>query len=250
MRIIRPITELLCQLIIALLCGMTIWGFAFTLQRMNEFETVKKGAERIALAYDEGIYESAVATSQVGDDLLNISIPKVDFSKIVDISTICDDAIEALAEESMLQQKISRVRSEMASRPGMLGRLIVPGAQLDVAFFNAQIQTYSNSARQAVTDAPDSCAYIPDFIPGTVVLADHNHQEFGRLLLISPGMTGYIVTDSEIINLVANHIFNGHNTEVSLTDAAGNPLVAFSDYMAYTCLDRWQNIRIVGFDIY
>lgn len=103
--------------------------------------------------------------------------------------------------------KIARTKSEIASRPGMVGRLIVPDANIDVALFSASARSDSAEIVQAITDNPDSCAYITESISGAVVLADHNTQGFRGLYQVVPGTTGLIVTATETIDIVATEVF-------------------------------------------
>ena len=175
-------------------------------------------------------------------------IPTVDFSDVQECATIGDSEIKAALEAYWLKMKIARTKSEIASRPGMVGRLIVPDANIDVALFSASARSDSAEIVQAITDNPDSCAYITESISGAIVLADHNTQGFRGLSQVVPGTTGLIVTATETIDIVATEVFNGHNYGI-LTDNDGVPISNIANYIAYTCRDIWQNVRIVGFDV-
>ena len=167
------------------------------------------------------------------------------------IAALCDGEINsaiAKYEEAKRiaaeKQRIANVQSEIASRPGMIGRFYVPSVGIDVALFAVN----GLPAAQYVVDAADSCAYMTESVPGAVVLADHSNQDFGALRSVTTGMKAQIVTANGTINLVASSVTNGHNYTY-LTDGNGTPLQPFAPYFAYTCLDNWQNIRIVGWSL-
>lgn len=126
----------------------------------------------------------------------------------------------------------------------------MPDAGINVGLYAVNLSSSANeAAAQAITDARDSCAYITGVIPGAVILADHKNQDFSGLTKVTQGMTGMIVTADSTINLVATYITNGKNTGYGLADSAGNTISAIAPYIAYTCLQDWQNVRIVGFSV-
>lgn len=153
--------------------------------------------------------------------------------------------VDAAAEEHRVQQFLASAQAEVASHPGMVGRLYVPSAGINVGLYSAPMSS-GTANMQAVTDAADSCAYISGAIPGAILLADHNTQAFSSLTSIGQGTTGYIIRADRIEKIVATTVMNGHNNG-NLADSNMNPLGAIAPYIAYTCMSSWQNVRIVGF---
>lgn len=153
--------------------------------------------------------------------------------------------IDAAAEEYRVQQFLASAQAEVASHPGMVGRLYIPSAGINVGLYSASMSS-GTAYMQAVTDAADSCAYISGAIPGAILLADHNTQAFASLTSIRQGTSGYIIRADRIEKIVATSVLNGHNNG-NLTDNNMNPLGAIAPYIAYTCMSSWQNVRIVGF---
>lgn len=215
---------------------------------VERLEAVQKlAASMTSIHYDT--FDQTEQLAQLGDDLLHANmVPTVDFSIAQQYAAIGDSQIKAALAEYQFQAKVAGVKSEISVRPGMIGRLIVPDANIDVALFYASAVTSSAEAVQAITDAADSCAYITDFIPGTTVLADHNTQSFRGLFQVSVGTTGMIITETGVIDIVATQVFDGHNYG-TLTDSFGTPISNVATYTAYTCRDVWQNVRIVGFNV-
>ena len=191
-------------------------------------------------------YSAAVASIVNGQEAC-----KANALDTKNITSLCDADINAAIAKyqeakriAAEKQRIANIQNEIASRPGMVGRLIISSVGIDVALIAAN----DTAGAQAVVDAADSCAYISSYIPGAIILADHSNQDFSGLRSVSVGTKGQIVTSNGTINIVASTVFNGHNFGY-LTDANGAALGAIAPYIAYTCIDNWQNVRIVGWSI-
>ena len=67
-------------------------------------------------------------------------------------SMVCDAKVKAESAESSLEVSNETVLEEMANRPGMVGRLVIPSVGVNVALFSG--------SDQAIVDAQDSAAYL------------------------------------------------------------------------------------------
>lgn len=197
-------------------------------RRTSSFQTESK------YVYDDNNGSALIATLASAQD-----IPASEF---IGVSTSCDKAIS----DKVKAVKIARSKKPVGSRSDMYGRLVIPSVGIDVALIIASGREYC----QAVTDAADSAAIqIGPFLESSHVISDHNNQDFRTLTHVTVGTPAYIETTNGRINLVCSTVFNGHNTDTMLTDGNYNNLVNVAEYMCYTCLDSWRNIRIVGFNV-
>lgn len=228
-------------------------SFITQTQKMSDVANSMQNIKSAVVNEINEIPQTDDSVLQIGNELLFLeSNPEItqtpnEVSEGVRVSNLCDSQINASIANYRTQQRIAAAQKETASRAGMVGRLIIPSAGIDVALINGPA-SYGLPTLQAITDAPDSCAYITGSIPGATLLADHNNQGFRGLTSVRVGTTGMIVTATDVINIVATTVFNGHNTG-HLTDGNMVPLGAVAPYIAYTCLDNSFNIRIVGFSI-
>ena len=179
--------------------------------------------------------------------LNQISVPE-EIELAETTSEICNTEIEKDVEDYRFRQMIAAAQYKAASTPGMVGTLIIPAVGINVPLFNVNIRSEGSARAQVVTDNANSCAYMPDYIPGAALLADHQHQDFRTLDQVRIGTTGYIVTADSVINIVATTVMNGHNTG-EIVDSNMSPVGAIAPYIAYTCQGSSYNIRIVGFSI-
>ena len=125
---------------------------------------------------------------------------------------------------------------------GFQGRLFIPSVDIDVALYDG--------CYQYITDRDDSANLYDLFHYTGKVIADHKHQEFEPLKRVEVGMFGYIVfPDNTAVKIQCVSIIDGHNTETYLTDANYIPLEGPHDYLMYTCMANWQNIRICEWDV-
>lgn len=117
------------------------------------------------------------------------------------------------------------------------GRLYIPDLNINVALYRGH-EPY-------ITDRVDSAnifAFNRD--PGFTI-ADHNYQQFSKLLSVKVGIKGYIQTESERIDIECVDVFNGYNTG-RIVDENGVNAMNRADYMMYTCTshDTYRNVLI------
>jgi len=130
------------------------------------------------------------------------------------------------------------VASQMASRPGMMGRLSIPDVGIDVAVFN--------SDSQATADAVDSACYF-DWL-GYPVMGDHQNQGWSALQYCVPGSTlAYFDNGSSVTTYICTDNFTGINTGYGFTYDDGTP-ISGSSLVLYTCLGSdWTHDRFCYF---
>lgn len=130
------------------------------------------------------------------------------------------------------------VASQMASRPGMMGRLSIPDVGIDVAVFN--------SDNQATADAVDSACYF-DWL-GYPVMGDHQNQGWSALQYCVPGSTlAYFDNGSSVTTYICTDNFTGINTGYGFTYDDGTP-ISGSSLVLYTCLGSdWTHDRFCYF---
>ena len=116
--------------------------------------------------------------------------------------------------------------AQMASRPGMMGRLSIPDVGIDVAVFN--------SDSPATADAVDSACYF-DWL-GYPVMGDHQNQGWSALQYCVPGSTlAYFDNGSSVTTYICTDNFTGINTGYGFTYDDGTP-ISGSSLVLYTCL--------------
>ncbi|MCQ2529176.1 MAG: hypothetical protein MJ108_08705 [Saccharofermentans sp.] len=122
------------------------------------------------------------------------------------------------------------------------GRLVISSANIDVALYN--------SISQSVCDAEDSaCFYHMPNIQG-MTIADHNYQAFSSLTQVNVGDIGMIKTNNGgTIYIKCVEVADGHNTIDSLVYEDGTVATGRCDYLTYTCLENYKNIRICQWNI-
>ena len=118
---------------------------------------------------------------------------------------------------------------------GTFGRLYV--SSYDVALYDYNVHTTSDSALQTLVDNKDSAAYYKN--RGRLVIADHYYQGFSALVNLTEGNTSYIkFEDGSIIKYRLIKKSRGINTGLDLTDTLGNSFFDMeSDIIMYTCYD-------------
>ena len=120
------------------------------------------------------------------------------------------------------------------------GRWIIQSRGIDVACYLC--------ISQDVVDAEDAASFFQ--LGDQYVIADHSNQEFKSLGSCQPGDLACLETEDGIAVYVCTATVQGHNTEQSITDDAGNSIeYGFNTggITCYTCNDNWQNIHIVLF---
>lgn len=145
---------------------------------------------------------------------------------------------EEVVVEPEPQQESVDVASQMASRPGMMGRLSIPDVGIDVAVFN--------SDSQATADAVDSACYF-DWL-GYPVMGDHQNQGWSALQYCVPGSTlAYFDNGSSVTTYICTDNFTGINTGYGFTYDDGTP-ISGSSLVLYTCLGSdWTHDRFCYF---
>ena len=130
------------------------------------------------------------------------------------------------------------VAAQMASRPGMMGRLSIPDVGIDVAVFN--------SDSQATADAVDSACCF-DWL-GYLVMGDHQNQGWSALQYCVPGSTlAYFDNGSSVTTYICTDNFTGINTGYGFTYDDGTP-ISGSSLVLYTCLGSdWTHDRFCYF---
>lgn len=142
--------------------------------------------------------------------------------------------------------------------PGYMGDLKIESTGINVPVVNMGDPS-SNSGKilQFLVDRP-SCAVayklslpvLPDDAEdySTTIICDHSRQGFSRIANCKLGDIAQIVQlDGTVIEYEVTANFTGHNTGNEITDENGDDIVKdnLGGVTLYTCLDSWQNIRIV-----
>lgn len=133
--------------------------------------------------------------------------------------------------------------SPVSQAASYYGRLHIPSVGIDVGL-------YRSSDRQAVVDRKDSaCIFRLSYGRRTLLIADHYTQGFVTLMDVAVGMTGHIEkADGDIVHIVCVDVLDGHNTGNGITDDHGVSVVGQHDYLMYTCMGYWRNVRICQWD--
>lgn len=133
----------------------------------------------------------------------------------------------------------------MATKKSLKGRLLIPCVGIDVGLY--YVDWYSG---QAIADRRDSAGWYHHYLAkDSEVIADHKTQEFKTLPEVQIGDTAYIVTREAVLVLTCSVVMDGRNTGDDLVDGDGRKVYGDADYICYTCLKNWRNVRIVGFDV-
>lgn len=148
------------------------------------------------------------------------------------------DTIETtVATEPVEQTEPPQKYSDDGNYSGFVGRLYIPDVGIDVALYSG----YS----QSITDREDSANIFRWKSYYGEVIADHSNQDFSELLDVSVGSEGRIeLKDGSVVIIKCVAVFNGHNTGQELTDEVRNNIIGQADYVMYTCVNGWQNVRI------
>ena len=149
------------------------------------------------------------------------------------------EEVKALLDEN------EEVWVEKHLRNYMVGRLIIPAADINVAVFVHGYGADAAEIRQNVCDAEDSAILYSDGVGN--IIADHNNQGFINLPLVELGDLAYIVAGDCIITLECDLVTDGINTGNGITDKDGKWVSAEEDFTFYTCGEDWINVKIAGF---
>lgn len=123
------------------------------------------------------------------------------------------------------------------------GRFVIPAVEIDVGYrFERDMYSW-----QWITNLPDT-ACLFQWHEGHLILADHKTEAFEHLIDVNVGDKAYCVTEDGVKELSCIDVFDGHNTNWDLTDWDYNSVTNEYELFCYTCLDWWENIRIVVFE--
>ena len=147
--------------------------------------------------------------------------------------------VRALLDENQ------EIWEEKHMRNWMIGRLIIPEADINVAVFIHGYGADAAEIRQNVCDAEDSAILYSDGVGN--IIADHNNQGFINLPDVRLGDRAYIVAGDCIITLECDLVTDGINTGNGITDTEGKWISADEDFTFYTCGEDWINVKIAGF---
>lgn len=147
--------------------------------------------------------------------------------------------VEALLDEN------EEIWVEKHLRPWMVGRLIIPEADINVAVFIHGDGADAAEIRQNVCDAEDSAILYSDGVGN--IIADHNNQGFVNLPKVKLGDRAYLVAGDCILTLECDLVTDGINTGEGITDKDGKWVSADEDFTFYTCGEDWVNVKIAGF---
>lgn len=125
---------------------------------------------------------------------------------------------------------------------GFLGRLRIPDADIDVALYD--------SSEQSVCNRWDSACVFTIYPYIGKVIADHCNQEFSTLKKVTVGTLGEItLADGTVRPIRCVEMFDGHNNGAAITDGNWKVVLGKYDYLTYTCVNGWQNVRVCQWEI-
>lgn len=137
-------------------------------------------------------------------------------------SMVCDAKVKA---ESSLEVSNETVLEEMANRPGMVGRLVIPSVGVNVALFSG--------SDQAIVDAQDSAAYFS--AGNSMVIGDHWNQGFTKIKSCTVGTKAYIYRGDSIEALTCTNVCRGINNDYDILYEDGTSVTTGSWLLMYTC---------------
>lgn len=140
-----------------------------------------------------------------------------------------------------------QVEQEISGKPGMVGRLVIPGVGINVALYTNGEGATEEEMLQNLCDREDAAAFFCDGMG--YLIADHNNQSFRVLDGVSLGDKAFILRGHSILSLECDLKMDGHNYGKGIVDAEGNYVSSLSDYVCYTCQDSWNNVSVVGFRV-
>lgn len=122
------------------------------------------------------------------------------------------------------------------------GRLYIPELNISVALY-CGYEPY-------ITDRIDSANIFFFGTDDGLTIADHNDQEFAKLLGVKTGMHGYIQNKYRgRIDIKCVDVFNGYNNGRCIVDENGVNAMNRAAYMMYTCRGSSTHVIIALWDI-
>ena len=203
-------------------------------------------AEQCIEMFDSTALESSLNQASTMSVSMEAALSAITDSEIADFSNayayrdIGDAEIaERVAAWKAKQEALPdpAVKSQMASRPGMIGRLTIPSLGINVALFASNSQT--------VVDAADSAACFG--LGASTIIGDHQNQGFSAIRGSYVGMTAYIDNGTTKQKLTCTGVTRGTNTGYDLLDSSGASVTGHGGYIMYTCNSNWQDVTIVFF---
>ena len=140
-------------------------------------------------------------------------------------SMVCDAKVKAESAESSLEVSNETVLEEMANRPGMVGRLVIPSVGVNVALFSG--------SDQAIVDAQDSAAYFS--AGNSMVIGDHWNQGYTKIKNCAVGTKAYIYRGDSIETLTCTNVCRGINNDYDILYEDGTSATTGSWLLMYTC---------------
>lgn len=148
--------------------------------------------------------------------------------------------LETIKEILPVSMDTTIVAAEMASRSGMIGRLIIPFVGVDVALFNRYTQ--------GVVDRQDSAGTYR-YNGGQMVIADHKNQGFSAMKASVPNETIAFINDGQTIKpyiCVENNVGSNKSNGIpyDLLDCNGESIYLQNEggLCMYTCNHHWSSI--------
>ena len=140
-------------------------------------------------------------------------------------SMVCDAEVKAKFDSKVSNVSNETVLKEMANRPGMVGRLVIPSVGVNVALFSG--------SSQAIVDAQDSAAYFS--AGNAMVIGDHWNQGFTKIKSCTVGTKAYIYRDDSIETLTCTNVCRGINNDYDILYEDGTSATTGSWLLMYTC---------------
>lgn len=137
-------------------------------------------------------------------------------------SMVCDAEVKAKFDSEVSNETVLK---EMANRPGMVGRLVIPSVGVNVALFSG--------SSQAIVDAQDSAAYFS--AGNAMVIGDHWNQGFTKIKSCTVGTKAYIYRGDSIETLTCTNVCRGINNDYDILYEDGTSATTGSWLLMYTC---------------
>lgn len=183
-------------------------------------------AEAVQAAQEQPTLNAAAASTLTRADT-QIAIASFSNENVAGEAKRLASLCNANIKEKSVTASVSNdaVREEMARRPNMYGRLVIPSVGVNVALFVA--------FSQATADAQDSAAYYS--FKNYMLVADHWNQGFWKIKRCSVGTKAYIYRGTSIQTLTCTGICRGVNADYDLLYEDGSSATTGSGTIMYTC---------------
>lgn len=196
-----------------------------------------------------------IFTADAGAQVVAVEVMPVYMSDSSGLAPLEDASAESLVvrdkpmalEAVLFLGRNREVAEEMLSRPGMAGRLVIPGAGIDVALFTDGPGADEAEIRQNICDMQDSAAFFTDGLG--MLIADHNNQSFSVLPQVQLGDKAVILRGHSIVTLECSLVTDGYNYGKGILDRDGYYITSYEEYICYTCKEDWNNVSVVGFRV-